>query len=536
MSAAINFHSQIASIMEVLANAAVAEICKVVDDGYAVVHLEMSRSQKENEFLRKRIKLLELQVARYRGKGAEGSIGCRFAGIRLLNRQNRDSLAGPSSQGKTRFLNRDQGTQHSVQRVEPVNRDQDPDQEVVNTTKTEDQRCLKDTGAQHKEDDIHEVEVGSQTLSLAAKDYYPLNADTEIHRISVSGRYETLDFVRLEVWQQEEASTHYQYSHPADQSHKDGDPNRARPMIDLTKEADKYVVGPSYSLPEGSSISITPDVDTALIKTLDPELLPKNTGVKGLCGAAAELEEAVLPAVKLEAEPSLSEVCRTHKPLGSVTMNECLSNSRSANTSLHHTEKEPAELDTSSLDSSSFDDLFSSPEVARSLTAHKHSTNGVAGSNVSSEVRSRSFVRSSQRAFSCQSCGCICSTSRDLMVHQRSHAGEKIYHCHLCKKPFVHLHQLKTHKRVHTGEKPFSCTQCGKRFSQSSHIKRHMSVHTGEKRYSCGLCGKRFSQACSLKAHQTVHTGERPYSCTNCGKSFSVHGNLIRHQNIHIGK
>ncbi|XP_059191255.1 zinc finger protein 397-like isoform X4 [Centropristis striata] len=400
----------------------------------------------------------------------------------------------------------------------------------------EDQRCLKDTGAQHKEDDIHEVEVGSQTLSLAAKDYYPLNADTEIHRISVSGRYETLDFVRLEVWQQEEASTHYQYSHPADQSHKDGDPNRARPMIDLTKEADKYVVGPSYSLPEGSSISITPDVDTALIKTLDPELLPKNTGVKGLCGAAAELEEAVLPAVKLEAEPSLSEVCRTHKPLGSVTMNECLSNSRSANTSLHHTEKEPAELDTSSLDSSSFDDLFSSPEVARSLTAHKHSTNGVAGSNVSSEVRSRSFVRSSQRAFSCQSCGCICSTSRDLMVHQRSHAGEKIYHCHLCKKPFVHLHQLKTHKRVHTGEKPFSCTQCGKRFSQSSHIKRHMSVHTGEKRYSCGLCGKRFSQACSLKAHQTVHTGERPYSCTNCGKSFSVHGNLIRHQNIHIGK
>ncbi|XP_044202661.1 zinc finger protein 271-like isoform X1 [Thunnus albacares] len=128
------------------------------------------------------------------------------------------------------------------------------------------------------------------------------------------------------------------------------------------------------------------------------------------------------------------------------------------------------------------------------------------------------------------------SSSRDLVVHQRSHGREGIFHCHLCKKPFIHPHQLKTHQRVHTGEKPFSCTQCGKRFSQSSHIKRHMSVHTGEKRYSCSLCRKRFSQACSLKVHQAVHTGERPYSCTKCGKNFSVLGNLVRHQSVHISK
>lgn len=97
MSTAMDFHSQIASIMEVLANAAVAEICKVVDDGYAVVHLEMSRSQKENEFLRRKIKLLELQVARYRAervKAAEGSVSSRFPGVRLLHRHNRDLLAG----------------------------------------------------------------------------------------------------------------------------------------------------------------------------------------------------------------------------------------------------------------------------------------------------------------------------------------------------------------------------------------------------------------------------------------------------------
>lgn len=98
MSVAADFHSQIASIMEVLANAAVAEICKVVDEGYAEVHLEMSRSHKDNEFLRKKIKLLEQQIARYRAermKGADGSVSSRFPGVRLLNRQNRDSQTGP---------------------------------------------------------------------------------------------------------------------------------------------------------------------------------------------------------------------------------------------------------------------------------------------------------------------------------------------------------------------------------------------------------------------------------------------------------
>ncbi|XP_056136392.1 uncharacterized protein LOC130112894 [Lampris incognitus] len=139
MSTAVDFHTQIASIMEALANAAVAEICKVVDDGYAVVHLEMSQGQKENEFLRRKIKLLELQISRYRAermKGLDGS--ARLPGVRLLNRQHRETLtSGSSLQGRTRFLNRGLGSQQSQQKTQPINLDQDPDQEVVTTTKTE---------------------------------------------------------------------------------------------------------------------------------------------------------------------------------------------------------------------------------------------------------------------------------------------------------------------------------------------------------------------------------------------------------------
>lgn len=64
MSPAAAFHAQLASIMEVLANTAVAEICELVDSGYSVLQLEISRSRKENEVLRRKLRLMELRAAR----------------------------------------------------------------------------------------------------------------------------------------------------------------------------------------------------------------------------------------------------------------------------------------------------------------------------------------------------------------------------------------------------------------------------------------------------------------------------------------
>ncbi|KAK9540196.1 hypothetical protein VZT92_002664 [Zoarces viviparus] len=64
MSSRLAFQTQLASIMEVLANAAVAEICKLVDDDYAVVSLQMSQCQRENKGLKRKLHLLELKMAR----------------------------------------------------------------------------------------------------------------------------------------------------------------------------------------------------------------------------------------------------------------------------------------------------------------------------------------------------------------------------------------------------------------------------------------------------------------------------------------
>ncbi|XP_048852346.1 uncharacterized protein LOC125720664 [Brienomyrus brachyistius] len=60
-------HSQLTSVMEVLANAAVAEICKLVDDGYALLRLQVIQAQRENRALKRRIQLLEPGPAREPG-------------------------------------------------------------------------------------------------------------------------------------------------------------------------------------------------------------------------------------------------------------------------------------------------------------------------------------------------------------------------------------------------------------------------------------------------------------------------------------
>ncbi|XP_029605334.1 uncharacterized protein LOC115191661 isoform X2 [Salmo trutta] len=132
----VEFQGQIASIMEVLANAAVAEICKIVDDGYAVVHLKMSQSQKENDFLLRKMKLMELQIARFRSertKFSEGSVHNRFHGIRLLNRHNHreKAMTGPTWQSRARLSNRSFGNSSIPRDRQPI----DVDQEDVSPSK-----------------------------------------------------------------------------------------------------------------------------------------------------------------------------------------------------------------------------------------------------------------------------------------------------------------------------------------------------------------------------------------------------------------
>lgn len=72
MADCVGFQAQIASIIEILANSAVAEICKLVDDGYAALRAQMDRerhkSDKENDVLRQKLRDMDVKMRSYERK------------------------------------------------------------------------------------------------------------------------------------------------------------------------------------------------------------------------------------------------------------------------------------------------------------------------------------------------------------------------------------------------------------------------------------------------------------------------------------
>ncbi|NXD03845.1 ZN397 protein, partial [Certhia familiaris] len=49
------------------------------------------------------------------------------------------------------------------------------------------------------------------------------------------------------------------------------------------------------------------------------------------------------------------------------------------------------------------------------------------------------------------------------------------------------------------------CSECGKGFKSSSHLVIHRRSHTGERPYECGECGKRFQTSSNLVKHRGIH-------------------------------
>ncbi|XP_034544623.1 zinc finger protein 354C-like [Notolabrus celidotus] len=509
MSSAVDFHSQIASIMEVLANAAVAEICKVVDDGYAVVQLEMSRSQKESECLRRKIKLLELQVARYRAervKPAEGFNG-RFPGFRLLSRQRGDSAAGPSLQGRTRFLNRGPGAQQSVQKTHPIILDQDPDQEVVTTTKTE-------SAEPEEEGELLIVKVEGATETTPTQQGRPSDASIKRGDAQAPPSHPTAsedDGRRLSETEAQRRPTHSGHqSEQEEMKEETGDPpeklSPSHTLLDweeCRRTGDTCSSYPADSAAGSSSFRLTGAVRS----------LPVGSGFNR--PPREQNQDRTESEFNVVVVDSRQDGCSgvMSSGAGGCDGAEGLTRSKYPSPLCLQINRTPGES-TWGISS------FNTPAVntGSAEPQQQHSWSGVQQMD---HLSDQSLIFQAP------------NTQDQESGSQQPHLP---FACPFCPRRYSHQCKLRSHQRAHTGEKPYQCPQCGKRFGQVCSMKRHQMVHTGERPYPCPHCGKQFSTSTNLKVHQSVHTGEKRFNCSKCGKNFSFLSNLIRHQALHSDK
>ncbi|CAB3366191.1 Hypothetical predicted protein [Cloeon dipterum] len=141
-----------------------------------------------------------------------------------------------------------------------------------------------------------------------------------------------------------------------------------------------------------------------------------------------------------------------------------------------------------------------------------------------------------ERIFQCEFCAKMFAQKAQLVVHIRTHTGERPHRCSFCSKGFITGQSLIKHERIHTGETPFHCTQCPKAFRSKENLILHQKTHLGLKPFECHYCQKSFGRQIHLQLHLRTHTGERPYACDVCGRAFAQGGDMRRHKLTHTGE
>ncbi|XP_048003106.1 zinc finger protein 254-like [Leguminivora glycinivorella] len=121
-----------------------------------------------------------------------------------------------------------------------------------------------------------------------------------------------------------------------------------------------------------------------------------------------------------------------------------------------------------------------------------------------------------EKGLMCEQCGIQVQFPSALKIHQLAKhepSKPKPFACNDCSKSFLSRESLIIHIRSHTGEKPFKCKHCPRAFTMMGNLKRHhKTVHLGiHGSFTCDICGSTVTTKSALRMHMESKHGGRAW-------------------------
>lgn len=128
-------------------------------------------------------------------------------------------------------------------------------------------------------------------------------------------------------------------------------------------------------------------------------------------------------------------------------------------------------------------------------------------SGIGNMVKHMRRIHKEYRPFICEHCPKSFLTKQELGQHSRSHSDHRPFMCSVCHAKFKSKHSLRWHDiSFHRDVFPFSCPSCERKFKRQTSLVIHKRTHTGERPYPCSLCEKAFANKIDMQRHTNTHS------------------------------